>query len=55
MKFTLLLLASVYLPLLQGAMIKINICLPDDYVYSQQCNSPQAAATACSDKIIYDV
>ena len=50
MKFTLLLLASVYLPLLQGAKIKINIHLPDDYVHSQQRNSRQAAATACSDK-----
>ena len=51
MKFTLLLLASVYLPLLQGAKIKINIHLPDDYVHSQQRNSRQAAATACSDKV----
>ena len=52
MKLTLLLLASVYLPLLQGAKIKINIRLPDDYVYSQQRNSRQAAATACSDKVM---
>ena len=52
MKLTLLLLASVYLPLLQGAKIKINIRLSDDYVYSQQRNSRQAAATACSDKVM---
>ena len=49
-KLTLLLLVSVYLPLLQGAMIKINIHLPDDY--GQQRNSRQTASTACSDKII---
>jgi hypothetical protein len=53
-KLTLLLLASVYLPMLQGAKIKINIRLPDDYAYSPQRNSRQAAATACSDKVVVD-
>ena len=48
-KLTLLLLASVYLPLLQGAKIKINIHLPDNYI--QQRNSRQTASTACSDRV----
>lgn len=51
-KLTLLLLASVYLPLLQGAKIKINIRLPDDYI--QQRNSRQTASTACSDRVAVD-
>ena len=48
MKLSLLLIACVYLPLMQGAKIKINIHLPDDY--AQQRNSRQAG-TACSDKV----
>ena len=49
MKLTLLLLASVCMPLLQGAKIKIPVRLSDDYI--QQRVSRQAGSTACSDKI----
>ena len=52
-KLTVLLLASVCMPLLQGARIKIPIRLPDDYI--QQRVSRQTGFIACSDKVIVGI